>query len=165
MYIICMATRNDIERLFRGNYEALYVLASRLLHDEEGAKDIVHDVFSALLSVEALEDVTAAYLMRAVRNQCLNRLRDLSTRERLKNLYAMELREIEDEEWPDEDMLARMSTIIDNFPEKCRIVFDLRFKDDKSYREISEILGISEVAVYKHLRNALENLRHNLKNY
>lgn len=159
-----MTTRNDIERLFRGNYEAMHLLASRLLRDEDAAKDIVHDIFSGLLSGDSA-DVSSAYLLRAVHNQCVNRLRDLSTRQRIQSFYALDLKEIEDEEWPDEETLARMRDLIDSLPEKCRRVFDLRFSKEKSYREISEIIGVSEVAVYKHLRHALDTLRQNLKNY
>lgn len=155
---------SEIEKMFRRNYEAMYLLASRLLRDEDAAKDIVHDVFSGILSSGA-DNVSVAYLLTSVRNLCVNRLRDLSTRQRIQNLYAMELKEIEEDEWPDDETMNRMREIIDTLTEKCRLVFELRFNEDKSYREISETLDISEVAVYKHLRHALDTLRQNLKNY
>lgn len=38
-------------------------------------------------------------------------------------------------------------------------VFQMRFDEGLSYRHISEQLGISQVAVYKHLAHALQLLR------
>lgn len=38
-------------------------------------------------------------------------------------------------------------------------VFQMRFDEGLSYRHISEQLGISQVAVYKHLAQALQLLR------
>lgn len=56
-----MTTINDIEKLFRSNYSAMFVLACRLLHDDELAQDTVHDVFASLLK-EKPPVVTTAYL-------------------------------------------------------------------------------------------------------
>ena len=42
-------------------------------------------------------------------------------------------------------------------------VFQLRFGEDKKYREIAAELGISEVAVYKHLVAALTRIKNHFK--
>lgn len=44
-----MKTRIDIERLFKANYERMLQLALAILHSDELAHDIVHDVFASLL--------------------------------------------------------------------------------------------------------------------
>lgn len=44
-----MTTRDDIELLFRTHYAAMYRLAMLILRDDDVARDIVHDVFEALL--------------------------------------------------------------------------------------------------------------------
>ena len=46
-----------------------------------------------------------------------------------------------------------------NFPKQTWCVFQLRFDEGLLYREIAERLGISEVAVYKHLAEALKRLK------
>ena len=43
------STKDDIERLFRSHYAAMYRLAMLILRDEDVARDIVYDVFEALL--------------------------------------------------------------------------------------------------------------------
>lgn len=157
-----MTTISDIEQLFRTHYTAMHRLAMLILHDEDAARDIVHDVFESLLN-SGLTDVSAQYLLRAVRNRCLNYLRSFTTRERFKQLYAVDEHEIADEEWPDDETIAMIySTVANDLTDACRRVVELRFTDGNSYKEIASTLGISEVAVYKHLRHAIDVLRSKL---
>lgn len=97
-----MTTTDDIEQLFRNNYKALLIFANRLVHDGEVARDIVHDVFASLLSGD-VRSVTPAYLINGVRYACLKHIRNTSVRERINKMYALDLQEIEDEEWPDDE--------------------------------------------------------------
>ena len=141
----------------------MLTMAMRLLHDAETARDIVHDVFESVLS-ENLSKVTPAYLLTGVRFACLKHLRGLSLRERFNNLYALELDEIEDDKWPDPDDIAQLNRLIDqSLTEQDRRVVRMRFTDRMPYSEIAAQLGISEVAVYKHLRHAIDVLRQNFK--
>ncbi|MCM1028647.1 MAG: ECF-type sigma factor [Alloprevotella sp.] len=47
--------------------------------------------------------------------------------------------------------------------DQCRRVITLRYRDGLKYREIAQTLGISEVAVYRHIRHALDILRQTLR--
>lgn len=157
----CMTTKSNIELLFRSNYPAMLTLAIRLLHDPETARDIVHDVFESVLR-EKLSTVTCAYLLTGVRFACMKHLRNLSVRERFNNLYALDIDETEDDEWPDPEDVARLNGLIDNsLTEQDRRVVRMRFTFRMSYSEIAAELGISETAVYKHLRHAMDVLRQN----
>ena len=154
-----MTTNSDIEQLFRSNYTAMLTLAIRLLHDADTARDIVHDVFESVLS-ENPSIITSAYLLTGVRFACMKHLRSLSLRERFNNLYALD--KIEDDEWPDPEDVARLNELIDqSLTMQDRQVVRLRFNERMSYDEIAGQLGISEVAVYKHLRHAMDVLRQN----
>ena len=157
-----MTKINDIEQLFKTHYTAMHRLAMLILRDEDMARDIVHDVFESLLNA-GLTDVSAQYLLRAVRNRCLNSLRGLSTRDRIVDFYAVDEQEIADEEWPDDETIAKIHfTVANDLTDACRRVVELRFADGKSYKEIASTLSISEVAVYKHLRHAIDVLRSKL---
>lgn len=137
-------------------------LAMLLLRDGDAARDIVHDVFESLLR-SGNADASAPYLLRAVRNRCLNHLRGLSTKERILEVYALDEKEIADGEWPDDETIANIRTTVANdLTDACRKVLELRFTDGMGYKEISGALGISEVAVYKHLRHAIDVLRSKL---
>lgn len=157
-----MTRLNDIEWLFRTHYKAMHRLAILILRDDDMARDIVHDVFESLLNGGPAE-VSKPYLLRAVRNRCLNHLRQLSARERMTELYALDEHELADEEWPDDETIAKIqSYVATDLTDACRRVVELRFTDGKSYKEISRTLGISEVAVYKQIRHAIYVLRSKL---
>ncbi len=156
-----MTTTSDIEQLFRSNYPTMLTLAIHMLHDEETARDIVHDVFESIMSEEH-SAVTPAYLLTGVRFASLKHLRRLSLRDRFNNLYALDLDEIEDDEWPDAEDVALLNELIDKkLSERGRLVVKMRFNRRMTYSEIADQLGISEVAVYKHLRHAIDVLRQN----
>jgi len=156
-----MTNGNYIERLFRSNYVAMLTLANRLLHNEDTARDIVQDIFASLIS-HNLTCVTPGFLLKGVRFACLNHIRNLSSRERLKQLYALDLSDTDTGQWPDDEDIARLNEIVDTLlSDQCRRVVRLRFTAQLSYREIAKELNISEVAVYKHLRHAMNVLRQN----
>lgn len=154
-----MTKIDAIENLFRTHYASMYRLAMLILRDENVAKDIVHDIFETLL-VSGKTDVKESYLLMAVRNRCLKHIRSLSLKDRVKKILSHGEEEILNEGWPDEETIGLIQrTIANDLTESCRKVVNLRFTEDKSYREIADTLGISTVAVYKHLRRAIDVLR------
>ena len=115
-----MTTKDDIERLFRTHYAAMYRLAMLMLRDDDVARDIVLDVFEALL-VSGQTDVSAPYLLTAVRNRCLKHIRSLSVQDRMKAVYSVDGREIEDDGWPDDETIALIQkTVAFDLTETCR---------------------------------------------
>lgn len=157
-----MTKNDDIGRLFRTHYSAMYRLAMLMLRDDSVSRDIVHDVFEALL-VSGKADVSDAYLLVSVRNRCLKYIRSLTTYERVKATYSISDQEIGSEDWPDEATVAMIqTTVVNDLTEACQRVVSLRFTENKSYQEIADTLGISKVAVYKHLRHAIDVLHKKL---
>ncbi|WP_304375141.1 sigma-70 family RNA polymerase sigma factor [uncultured Duncaniella sp.] len=160
-----MTTTDDIEKLFRTNYKAALIFANRLVHDDEAARDIVHDVFASLLLGD-VRFVSPAYLIKGVRYACLKHIRNTSVRERIKMMYAIDLQEIEDEEWPDDEDIAKLNMIIDRLlPVQTQKIVRLRFESKMTYKEIAEEISVSEVSVYKHLSRAMNVLRQNFNKH
>ncbi len=161
-----MMNRNHIERLFKEHYAWLHGLAGVLLHDNDLARDVVNDVFEKLLCSDQMFEPTAGYLAAAVQNRCLNIIRDADVRRRLSELYFLELEDYDREDWPDEAEIARIYSIIGSeLTPQCRRVMELRYVDGHKFTEIARMLGISETAVYKHVRHALTIIRKNLDNH
>lgn len=159
-----MTNRNDIEQLFKAHYVRMYRLATALLHDDDLARDIVHDVFVSLLDARPSLDICIGYLLNAVRNRCLNHIRNCEIHQRIANRYFLDNEEYESERWPDDETIARIYSMIRNdIPTQAKRVIELRFSDGgMPFARIAAIMGISETAVYRHLSNALIIIRKKL---
>ena len=86
----------QMEQLFHDHYERMYRLAFALLHDNDVAKDVVSDVFSRLWDKQLIPD--QAYLMRSVKNACINIITKKKRDERLKLLLPLSEEKLMEEE-------------------------------------------------------------------
>ena len=158
-----MTNRNDIERLFKAHYSQMFRMAVTLLHDDDNARDIVNDVFASLLDGVPKPAVNGGYLLKAVRNRCLNHIRDCEIHQRIANRYFLENEEYNSEEWPDEETISQIYSLIRNdLSPQARRVMEMRFSKGKRFAVIASEMGISETAVYRHLSNALTLIRKKL---
>lgn len=141
----------------------MYRLATALLHDDDLARDIVHDVFASLLDGHTSLHISGGYLLKAVRNRCLNHIRDCEIHQRIANRYFLGDEEYDSERWPDDETVARIYSLIHNdISLQAKRVIELRFSDGMSFARIAAVIGISETAVYRHLSNALKIIRKKL---
>ncbi len=158
-----MTHYDDIEYLFKENYARMHCLAAMILHDSDSAHDIVHDVFVSILGQETDISFDTPYLMRSVRNRCMNRLKAIDVRNRFRELYIIENEEVDYlSDWPDEELLAQIENCESFLSTRCAEIFKLRFQTGLSAKEISHKLGIGERIVYKHLQHALQILKQKL---
>lgn len=158
-----MTNRNDIERLFKANYAQMHRLAIALLHDDDLARDIVHDVFARLLEEKSGIAVTGGYLLKAVRNRSLNHIRDCGIHQRTAAGYFLDIEEYDSEDWPDEETIARIYSLIrSDVSPRSREVLELRFSEGMPFALIAKRMGISETAVYRHMSHALTIIRKKL---
>lgn len=153
----------DISLAFKLYYRPLCLYATHYLCDIDSAEDVVQDCFVRLIEAERegkthILDVRA-YLYAAVRNRCLNCLRDRNGAQ--SNLSPVDLEGvISDEEASDASLHeAKLWTTIDSLPDKCREVFLMSKQRGMKYKEISAELGISEKTVEHHVSKALRLLR------
>ncbi len=158
-----MTNRNDIEQLFKTHYVQMHRLAVALLHDYDFARDIVHDVFASLLDESHDITISSCYLLKAVRNRCLNYIRDCGIHQRIAHRYFMENEEYDGEDWPDEETIARIYSLIKSeISPQSRRVMELRFSQGLPFARIAASMGISETAVYRHMSHALIIIRKKL---
>ena len=152
--------QSTLEALFRKHKARLLAEARGMLYDDAAAQDVVSELFAELLKRQPEVEVgrELAYLCESVRNRCRNVIARKTLTERVTRLYALEQRtETEEEET---ERLERLEAFIrTGLTEAQQRVFQLRFGEERKYREIAAELGISEVAVYKHLVAALARIK------
>ena len=154
-----------IESLFKQHYQAMYRLAFMMLHDKEESRDIVHDVFARLLDGDIRFDSgkAGAFLLSCVRNGCLNVMRTQDTRERAMRDFPVDDESPSDSEAFESEIKALQDGISHLTPPICREIILLHYNDGLTFREIATRLQVSETTIYKHLRNALNQLRLTLR--
>ncbi len=150
--------------MFRIHYQKMYNLARCILYDEDECKDVVSEIFSKILAdqITLLPESEEGYLMRSVRNRCLNILAHKSTKEKVVKLLLDE----SDESFlnGDNELLERLMQIIDHLDPPIRqAILRMRYLQEMSYQEIADHEGVSKVTVYNHLSQAIEIIRKHLK--
>jgi RNA polymerase sigma-70 factor (ECF subfamily) len=172
------------EKAFKYIYDRHYVLlcrfANRILNDASLSEEIVDDAIFYLWEHRADIEITysiRAYLMRAVRNRCLNELKSSNHREelRLSSLALPENMEFPDtifvsDEHPlgsllEQELENEIAKCIGALPDECRTVFEKSRFEEKKYDEIATELNISVNTVKYHIKNALLFLRQRLGDY
>ena len=169
----------QLERLFHDHYERMFRLAFALLHDNEEARDVVSEVFSKLWDRFSQEEIpkdsflkaetASAYLMRSVKNACLNIISKKKRDERLIKFLPLSNDEesIRQEEpvGMEERWQATVDCIDHDLSHQTASVIRMCYGEGCSYRETAEELGISISAVNKHIVKGLRTLREKLKGF
>lgn len=179
---VMQINKETIEQLFRQHYLRMYQLARVLLKDDAASKDVVSEVFADVLdgktqlgldnetitSDSSLPSANAgSYLLVCVRHKCLNLLSRQKMKDRVHHLLKADtspsivpleatIAEIDRETEKYEAIQAYMNA---ELTPQTRKVLDLRFRQKLKYREIATELGISEVAVYKHLAQGIKKIK------
>ncbi len=142
------------------------LIAHRFKKTQHDAEDIVQDAFHNILRAENIDELEnpKAYLYQTAANLALNRIR----KQKNHNQYvASQDADITYDLCPERAVsagrdLARVERSLTQLPAKYRRTFLLSRVHEKSYREISELLGIPESTVEKHIIKTLKYLRETL---
>ena len=169
-------TKKELEIIFRQNYSEMIHLARVLLGDDGEAEDVVQDIFlriadsnippkrstsGRLLPTGCKND---SYLLIAVRNACLNRIRQMQLHEQVKNLLPIET-EIDQQPIDRQlEQLEDISTFVDeHLEEPHRSIFHLRFYEDLTIAEIARRLGLNPNTAYKYLAQSIQRISNHFK--
>lgn len=137
----------------------LGMYALRIVMDVSEAEDIVQNVFVNVWNhiQQGYEpENLKSYLYRAVRNASLKFLfkEEKNTEEDIENAE-----DVTEEAVDTSERDARLWQAVNALPPKCREVFLMSKRDNYSYKEIAEALGISVKTVENHLTKAMKSLR------
>jgi len=172
--IIRLIKNDDIssfEDLFRFYYPRMRKYAFHFLQNEEEANDLIQDVFMQLWSKrEELneEKNIIAFLFTLLKNKCLNTLKKRIIEDKFllhqsafetERLYDLSLTQNTDFKSMESQLHSEIESLIETLPEKCGMVFRLKWIEGKKIKEIAQIMNISTTMVDKHLAKGMEIAR------
>lgn len=157
--------------------DKIYHLAYRMLHNRHEAEEIVQETFLRVFTNLERYDETqkfSTWIYRIGTNLCIDRLR------KRKPSYSLdsEMNEGEGTDWysllpsqedtPDEQLLlsetqTQIRESIETLPEKYKAVVILRYLQDLSLQEISDVLSMPVTTIKTRLHRGREFLRKKLE--
>lgn len=152
--------RNDILPL----KDKLYRLAFRITLDSAEAEDVVQDTLIRVWNkrdewsqVESIE----AYCLTIARNLAIDRSQKMEAR---NTELTSEVREMPDTLTPydqlaQDEQMQLIHHLVNGLPEKQRTIMQLRDIEGKSYKEIADILQITEEQVKINLFRARQKIK------
>ena len=158
---------DKFHRLILPLKDKLFRLALSIVRDSAEAEDIVQDVFLKLWTkkdewndIENLE----AYCFRAIKNLAFDRIESLAIRKTETILPESENGAFVDNMTPfmklvETEQNASIHKCIDELTENQKMVFQLREIEGMSYKEMAEILNMSEDLVKVNLFRARNKMK------
>jgi RNA polymerase sigma-70 factor (ECF subfamily) len=145
--------------------DKLFRFAFSITKNKEDAEDVVQDVLYNIWNKKEWDKITnlEAYCFRSVRNVSLDKLAlNENHTEEIPDNYEIPLQEDDiQKKLEDKEQIEQLEKWMANLPEKQRTIFLLREFEELSYKEIADILSISEEQV----KINLFRLRRKLKEY
>lgn len=152
----------DIKRDILPLKNIMYRLALRIILNSQEAEDVVQDVIIKLWKMrEQLEgiDNLEAYALRMTRNLALDRQRmKVNQTENIDGMDFFSPSSVERTIEQDE-RINSIRQAMEQLPEKQRIAMQLRDFEGRSYKEIAEVMEISEDQVKVNIFRARQALR------
>jgi RNA polymerase sigma-70 factor (ECF subfamily) len=157
----------DFKRLYFPFHSKLYRIAFALLNNSADAEDILQDTYYKLWSKrEELIDVLQpeAFCVRLLKNLCLDFLRSPKNRQDNEppELITLTAGTTPEKELESKEKILQIETLIEQLPEKQRIVIQMRGCGDCSLEEIEATTGESAANVRVLLSRARKTLKERL---
>lgn len=158
-------SRARLIEAFRENEHDLVSFLVARLRSAFVAQDLAQDLYIKVCSLDETPPVRncRAYLFRMASNLAIDHLRG-ETRQAAALAEARALLEdAADHATPERtviarDEFARLERVLAGLPPLSRRIFYLSRFEERSHREIAEIVGLSPAAVFKRLRMVLDRL-------
>lgn len=148
---------SEFENIYHLCYQPAFRLAFTMLHNEDEARDVVNDVFLRLWESKSPIENPKAFLIRSVRNTCLNQINRHSIREKVENRLMLNIPSNEvDINQRNEEVLLAVKCLLTVREQQ---IIEKIYSEGLSYKETAEILNISISTVNKNIVSALKKLR------
>ena len=162
-------TAEEFKSIYYPFHLKLYRIAYALVNNADDSEDILQDTYCKLWSKRTeLENILQpeAFCVRLIKNLCLDFLR--SPRNRFDNepveTISNTTESSPDNELENKEKVQQIEALIEQLPEKQRIVIQMRGCGDCSFEEIETLTGESAANVRVLLARARKTLKNMLIN-
>ncbi len=146
-------------------FHRLHRTAYAFIKSKEPAEEIVSDVFIKVWQIrEKLTEIENlnVYLYTVTKNLCLKYI-TRQYKNPVASLDSMHFETSIDFNTPEEicistDLVKKIRQALDELPRKCRLILQLVKEDGLRYKEVAEILHISELTVRNQVAIAVKKL-------
>ena len=157
--------QHAFRQLFRYYYTGLFRFAVSIVKLKEPAEEIIGDLFVAIWNKRpAITNISnlKVYLYISVKNRCLNyisRKADIkSVDPDQMDIVCSELVADPEDLIVASELLQSVNKAIRDLPPRCRVVYKLVKEDGLAYKEVAEVLNISERTVENHIAAAVRKI-------
>lgn len=169
---------NAYKYIYDHHYVLLCRVANKYLNDSFLAETIVGDVIFHLWEIRSSININISlryYLVKAVRNRCINFLRSEYENKEM-SFSLLGFGDLLDDyvkasdshplgSLLEHELENEIQSTINKLPQECRRVFIKSRFENKNYEEIAQELRISVNTVKYHIKNALAFIRTDLDKY
>lgn len=161
--------RNAFDALFRRYYIPLRTYAARFV-GMENAHEIVQDVMLLLWEkrdILHIEHSFNQYIFKAVYHRSINQISHDEAVQRVHTIYAQRTDAMlqETDVCQLNELSKQLQKALDELPESYRKAFVMHRFKGMSYKEIADLLEVSQKTVAYRIQQALKLLRIKLKDY
>jgi RNA polymerase sigma-70 factor (ECF subfamily) len=151
---IALGNAQAFRALYDLYFQKLWQFAKAIVKTKDAAIEVVDEVFVSIWrnkeTIQKIENLKV-YLYTATRNKALTFL-SKRVQQKLFNPFDDANVEICDELSPDQQMITteifhKIHQAVNNLPPKCKIIFKLVREEGLKYKEVAQVLQISENTV------------------
>lgn len=169
---ISRGDKTAFKQLFFDHYYGLCSVAEQITKSSDQARDVVQEVFLKIWRTHTEFSVNVslkAYLYRSVRNQALNFREKQRAQERIKKNFAdtiggpLDDFQIDSQAGDQSKIVAKVWELVQTMPNRRKMAFSLHRQHGLTYKEISDVMDISQKTVEYHIGAALKEIRSKIK--
>jgi len=169
-----LVRKNDqlaFAEIYQRYWTIMYMHALKMLKNEEDTRDIIQELFTTLWTKsDSMTSSTnlAGYLYITVRNKVLDLIEKKKVRTDHLESLTLYLEEYSDktvEDITEREMMQALDREIALLPAKMKVIFEMRIRQHKTYKEIAETLEISDKTVKKQVSNAIKLIKPKLSGF
>ncbi|MGK7397296.1 MAG: RNA polymerase sigma-70 factor [Candidatus Cyclobacteriaceae bacterium M3_2C_046] len=163
---------SSLAELYEKYHIVLIRIAKYYLQSYPAAEDVVSDVFTKMLEKDqSLNQINNLrnYLFTSVKRKCLDELKLSYNRNEALDFSDHQSIKIDfkdpETSYLNQELSNNIKVAIEKLPARCRTIFLMVKEDNLKYKEVAEVLNISQKTVEMHMGNALKALRKDLEHY